>query len=201
MAFVIYADCDVIYEGRACSVLPRGNYLIVGKDDGSILIHGADKSVPRNYQSSGGRITISDDKIISIRKGEKIYINLYKKISEMTLEEWSNHNITLRKSERDLVNKLVEKHEEYLGVELISIELEHRTSVGLIDIFGVDRSGYRHIIEVKRKTATLSHCSQLSRYMQVYNYSYGYIASPRISSNALAYLKSNEYKWLCIDFD
>src|SRR4051812_3895718 len=54
--FILLADCQVFYEGRASSVLPRGHYLLVRKADGSFLVHGARLTTPLNYQGAGSRL-------------------------------------------------------------------------------------------------------------------------------------------------
>src|SRR5947209_1248902 len=54
--FILLADCQVTYEGRASSVLPRGHYLLVRKADGSFLVHGARLTTPLNYQGAGSRL-------------------------------------------------------------------------------------------------------------------------------------------------
>jgi RecB family endonuclease NucS len=70
MNFVIYAECDIIYNGRGYSTLERGNYLIIYKDDASLSIHGSTKVLPRNYQSEGTKLTVTDTLIEAKRKSE-----------------------------------------------------------------------------------------------------------------------------------
>lgn len=67
-AFILFANCDVLYDGRAQSTLETGNYLIIRKADGSIQIQAANKTTPRNYQSSGAVIEQRGHILISRRK-------------------------------------------------------------------------------------------------------------------------------------
>ena len=201
-AFIMYADCSVTYDGRACSTLDRGNYLIIRKQDGTLLIHGADKSPPKNYQGSGATLVAVNDGLLSIRKKEKIKIELFNIINFENLSDWSNNAINIRKTEAELVNKIVANSQEYLNVNLKSIEKEFKTPHGPIDILGTEDNGTLHIVEVKRKTASLAHCSQLSRYMEVFTGNrIGYIASPDIGKNALRYLDNHDLRWIKVDFD
>lgn len=66
--FALYAECSIIYDGRAYSTLANGRYLIIYKQDGSLLIHGGDLCKPRNYQGPGSILSYIDSKLISTNK-------------------------------------------------------------------------------------------------------------------------------------
>ena len=69
---MVLAKCEVAYEGRATSTLESGNYLIVIKSDGSILIHGNNLLKPKNYMGPKARIVVGDDSIVATKKKETI---------------------------------------------------------------------------------------------------------------------------------
>lgn len=79
---------------------------------------------------------------------------------------------------------------------------EWPSEYGPIDLLRINGDEY-HVIEVKRVTAVLDHCSQLKRYIESLadKTVFGYIASPRISKNAEKYLSSNGFRWIKVDFD
>lgn len=197
--FVLYADCVVTYSGRAESTLDRGLYLIIHKSDGTLLIHSSTKNPPRNYQGPGAKLEYHADKLISKRKSEIIKITLYNIISYMPLSNWSDTSVSISKTEKDLVQKLFNNWFDYFDVDLEIIYTEYESGLGPIDLLGIDSNNVYHVVEAKRTTAVLSHCSQLQRYLESLHglhITMGYIASPKISKNALKYLEKHGYKWL-----
>ena len=201
--FVLYADCKVVYSGRAESTLDRGLYLIIHKSDGTLLIHSGTKTPPRNYQGPGALLSYNENIIISKRKSEIIHIMIYNIISYTPLLKWSDTSVTISKTEKDLVQKLFNNWYDYFKVDLEIIYTEYPTDLGPIDFLGIDSNNVYHIVEVKRTTATLSHCSQLQRYLESFYGLYdtvGYIASPKINKSAITYLEKHKRKWIQIDF-
>lgn len=202
MPFVLYADCEVIYSGRAESQSERGYYLIIHKSDGTLLIHNSIKNPPMNYQGPGAKLKFDDNILIATRKSETIKVILYDVISYMPLYNWSKLSISIAKTEKDLVMKLFDNWFDYFDVDLEIIYLEYQTNLGPIDFLGVDTDNIYHIVEAKRGTASLGHCSQLKRYLESLSShtTVGYVASPKISKRALEYLQKNNCKWLKIEF-
>lgn len=201
--FVLYADCEVVYSGRAESTLDRGLYLVIHKSDGTLLIHSALKNPPRNYQGPGAKLSYNNNILISERKSETIHITLYNIISYTPLIGWSDAEVSISKTEKDLVRKLFDNWFDYFDVDLEMIYTEYPTDLGPIDLLGIDSYGVYHVVEAKRATAVLSHCSQLRRYLESFHGLYntvGYIASPKISKSAIAYLEKHGYKWIKIGF-
>lgn len=199
--FCLYADCSIEYEGRACSTLSRGNYLIIYKNDKSLLIHGGDKTIPRNYQPPGGSLTKENGKIVLKRKNETITITLYKCINYIILENWSINSTEIIKTENDLVLKIVNNINQYLACDVVSVRREYATDMGKIDICAIDNVGTHHIIEVKRVKATKNHCNQLRKYMDCIANSRGYIAAPSVAQSASDYIEKVGYKFIQVDFD
>ena len=204
-SFTLYATCKVYYEGRAKSTLDQGNYLIIHKSDGTLLIHGSTLIKPRNYQPPKSILKKQENKLISNSKKEQIIIEIDKIINYTEHQDWSNNKISLTGSESDLRDKLVEEINQFIP-NLSEIQIEFLTPVGSIDILGIDDQKIYHIIEVKRAKSSLAACSQLNRYVNYFksidNHTIGYLASPEISKNALELIKnSKDRNWLKYDFN
>jgi RecB family endonuclease NucS len=201
--FILYAKCDVTYEGRANSYLTVGNYLIIYKADGSLLIHGGDKAVPRNYHPPGTKISFINNSIIAKRKKETILININEILCYHVPNDWSISPIIMRRTEKDLVDKIVKNIESYIDVIPDTIIRERNTECGKIDIFAVDQENTHYIIEVKRVKATINHCGQLRKYLECFPNERvkGYIAAPNICKSAQNYMIEKGYTFLAVTFD
>lgn len=199
--FILYADCDVTYDGRATSTLSRGNYIVIRKADGSFLIHGSNKSTPINYQGPKSKMTLSEDTITVHRKKESIKVRVYsiKKID--ILPDWSIGELNISMTEKNLVEKFVANPEQYLKWNPVEVRLEYSTSMGPVDVMCLDALGGVSIIEFKRHKITLNHCIQLKKYVEAMGCNVtGYIAAPRINAKALEYCHLNNFTYIEIDF-
>jgi len=193
----MHCRCIVIYEGRAKSYLKEGDYIIIKKPDGTILIHGASKQTPLNFQCAGANISINKNELISERRREKLTIKIIKIHHYYLINEWSNNEIEIRMTENDLRNHIKENLEELLKEKIIKIEEEYPTKFGPIDLLAIDVNNVYHVIEIKRKKASISACSQVDRYLSCINENKkGWIMSPSISKNALNYLNEKNINWL-----
>lgn len=204
-AFALYCQADVLYDGRAQSVLQSGNYLIIMKRDRSLLIHGGSLLKPCNYLGDGTTISREGNKLICKRKGELITIVIQQTIWCMPLENWTQTMPVISKTEKDLARKLVTNWNQYFHGNFQVVLTEVPTDVGPIDAMGVSDNNCKHVVEIKRGKATLKDCSQLRRYVEHVregddNEVFGYIASPRIGVNAHKYLAKHGLRWLHIDF-
>ena len=203
--FVLYADCEVTYKGRARSILQRGKYLIIHKGDGCLLIHNGYKSLPQNYQGPGASMVINGLELTSTRKKETINIAIHDIIMYQELDEWSNNLVMVSDTEKDLVTKIRANWKEIVGVSVVSITSEFATSNGPIDLVGIDADGRHYIVEIKRGVASLNNASQLNRYYEYFVENKisasAFLASPKISKNALKYLEDHGYKWIKVEFD
>ena len=200
---IIFADCNVRYEGRASSTLCDGRYLIIIKNDGSLLIHDGNKLKPKNYIGPKAKIEISDDKIVATCKKETITISISKEIINTDLCGWDNNNIAIVRTEFELRDKLADNIVRYLNIVPVRIEKEVATKVGKIDLLVIDENEVHHIIEVKRGTASLSACSQLYRYYIDYGaprYK-GYIAAPKITNSGAKLLEEYGLGFIPIGFE
>ena len=198
--FALYCKCRVEYDGRANSMLEEGNYLILYKSDKSLIIHGGNKITPRNYQASGSKLFISDDTIISTNKKETIKIIISEIIYYNKLPNWSDKDVTMTKTEKDLVDKIYNNWSKYVGVRCNEIYKEYITDHGPVDLAGVLGHQY-HIVEVKRRKCTIKDATQLRKYLECFDNYVGYLAGPDISDKALEYLDKHNCKYVKVEFD
>jgi len=202
-SFVLYANCRVDYNGRAKSFLEDGNFLIMHKSDGTLLIHGGTLCTPRNYQPPGAILKIDGGKLVSDRKDEKIVITINERLDYRELKEWATHKIDICKTEDDLRCYIADNAASLLGVTPKEIHKEFRTPVGPVDLLVIDDRDTYHVIEVKRGSASLQSVSQLTRYsdyfIDVEKNVCDYVASPKISKNALRLMGEQNQVWLQVD--
>lgn len=202
-SFILYAFCSVKYSGRAKSTLVPGNYLITHKNDGTLKIDGGALCTPLNYQPPGAVMHKIENSLISIRRDEKIIINIKKIHYYQELKNWSTNKIKIKKTEAQLRDKIIDQIDQILKIKTIEVFKEFKTPVGAIDILAIDDNNIYHIIEVKRGKANLATCSQLERYcfyfVDIMKNVKDYIASPDISDNALRYANDNYQTYLKIE--
>jgi len=72
------ARCEIEYEGRAKSFLPKGDRLIIVKSDGTLLIHQPTGNRPINYMKPGTTFIIKNNNIIckNIKDKETLIISI-----------------------------------------------------------------------------------------------------------------------------
>lgn len=214
-AFILYGRAEVFYEGRASSTLERGNYLIVKKHDGSLMVHGGVHVPALNYMSSGSQVSVKGNIIAASRKSETIRIVVYACQHLLLLDDWSDNKIQITKTEADLTNKIVQNPATYLGSGNYAVYREHPTVAGPVDLVLVSTDVY--IIEVKRRKITLKDCYQLQRYLDAFGKLavaekesfkvdqdcevIGCLAGPAISDNALEYCDTCEIRYLRVLFE
>lgn len=198
-AFLLYARASIEYAGRAKSSLEEGNYLIIRKNDGTLMIHGASLLTARNYQPAGARMTFGNNQFISIRKNEKIIITIHESIHYYEPQDWSICRPQMSMTERQLCKQITIKIEELLEDKILQVIPEYMTPYGPIDLLAINSENLHHVIEVKRGRAAISSCTQVKRYMQylqeINKKVKGWVMSPAISSKALNYLNKNSLHW------
>jgi RecB family endonuclease NucS len=202
-SFVLYAQCSVCYDGRAKSTLIPGNYLITHKNDGTLKIDGGALCTPLNYQPPGAIMYKQGNILISLRKGEKITIEVDKVYYYQELKEWSTNKIDISKTEAQLREKIAANIDDILGIKSVEVFQEFKTPVGDIDVLAIDIYDTYHIVEVKRGKASLATCSQLERYcfyfIDIMKNVRDYIASPDITDNALRHAGENYQTYLKVE--
>lgn len=199
----MYAKCSITYSGRAESTLEFGNYLIVYKKDGALLVHGALLSTPLNYQSPGAELFFLPRRILSKRKNERIEIALRKIHFHRELSDWSELSIKMTKTEEDLKQKFISQAGNYFK-NIRTVQDEVTIPLGKIDVLIITEDDVYHVIELKRKKANIPACSQLLRYVDYFRKSNkkstGYLVGPAVSKNVPDYLMKNGLRFIKFDF-
>lgn len=203
LPFVLFADCEVSYCGRAESSLVRGKYLVVRKVDGSFLIMGGVLVTPLNYQGRGGVLVLEGDVLVCRRLGEVLRVRVFGVEFFRVLSGWGCGSVVLAGSEADLRRRVVGRLGEYFsGVGEVFEEFQ--TPVGCVDLLVVSVDGVYHVVEFKRRRASLSAGSQVDRYCGYFRglglTCVGYVMAPGITDNALKFLVSRGLKFVCVDF-
>lgn len=205
---VLHVDASVFYDGRATSTLQRGKYLVIWKADGSFQIHGGDLISPLNYQASGAVVTYVRPSgpvpgmVRAVRKNEVIEVTVYQTFLEYEAGELDVHKIKIIRTEDELVEKLKSNIGSYVP-NCVSVVRESPSSHGPIDLLAKDDGGLYHLFEVKRKKATLSACTQVLRYGELFKEAGVklYVVSPSITKGALKYCDKASITWVELDFD
>jgi len=206
-AFVMYANCKIIYDGRAYSTLNDGNYLITNKNDNSVAIYGGNLNVPRNYMGAKSNIIFNDNIIYITNKKESIKILINKIHFVHYLENWSINKINISRTEKELTQKIIANPVEY-DIHYKYHYEEYKTEHGPIDLlfslYPIDNKPNKIIIiELKRKQATLNACIQLEKYMQCFigEDIKGCVAAPKISMNALKYCDKKGIRYIEVNHE
>lgn len=208
---ILFGHFSVIYDGRAASKLEAGQYLLIYKEDKSVSIHGADLITPRNYMSPGSELSIDHEGSKQIftftRKKEKIVCHIDNIVSRFHPGSWSKSKTEMRKTEKELCDKLEKNTEEYFGFIPTAIDREFKTKHGPVDLLlSTDDPDYTvGCVEVKRKKATINHCYQLLKYSEAISESgaevISYLAAPEISKNAQEFCDDNGIIFVEVAFD
>lgn len=202
--WVMYADCEVAYNGAALAHLRRGNYLIIKKRDGSVSIQGGDLNQPRNYIRSTS-VEIHNNIIVCQNKREWLKIKIHNHWWMKNTEQWDAHKVELYRTEQQLVDKLLrclgELLPEAIGGEIIR---EYRIpEAGAIDV-GIFKPHTSWLVEVKRKKVTLQTIGQVLKYRDHYSEQHAphlVIVAPDISPNGLKYAQSHNIRFIQLVWD
>ena len=204
-SFVFHFNGFVKYDGRANGELGPGNFLLIKKNDNSISIHSGVKITASNYLGASSKLSTNIDTITCEHKKERLIIKIYDIINMMVLNDWSEDEVKLRRTEKELVQKLFWNWPDYFDITCFSIETEVMTDHGPIDLLGTEFDGTKHVIEVKRRKASVTDGGQLRKYveaMREQNYKVsGYLAAPEIGTKATIYLEKHGYKYVRVGFD
>lgn len=211
---VFFCECEITYSGRAEAFLPRGERLIIIKQDGVLLIHQPINGNPINYLKSGSELSIEmvDDGETSfiLLKGrytpnkEFIEIKVFEIFDTMRRSMEDGQRQTLFGSEAEM-SDAIRENPILISKDFKPVSREEHTKVGFIDLFGHDGKGNLVIVECKRYTAGLSAVSQLRRYVEKMKKVrgtenvIGVMASPKISTHALEMLNSYGYSWKLVE--
>ncbi|KUO40139.1 MAG: hypothetical protein AVW06_02825 [Hadesarchaea archaeon DG-33-1] len=195
---LLVGSCIVNYVGRAGSVLPEGERIVILKPDGSLLVHRKKKREPVNWNPPGctARVRLGKEglQIISKRQRPKeVLLVLFKGLKLATsFELVDREELYLVGSERDLIDLMFE-NPSLIEDGFKPLEREKPTRYGMIDLYGTDRDGNGVVIEFKRGRAELAGVSQLERYVAELKEKggkvRGILVAPTITSGAFKLLK------------
>ncbi len=193
---VIYADCEVHYDGRASSRAGRAWRIIIIKPDGSLLIHTNEGYQPLNWQPPGSRIYYSSNQIIAIRRSPREVLRII--IHSIEWACWGVANegsFRLTGTHDDLKYRIANNISRYIpGARVVGVEVPIN-GAGVADIVA-EVNGVKYVIEVKRQCAGLEAVSQLKRYTEALN-ARGVLVAPCFSSGAR--VKAREYGFRLIE--
>ncbi len=207
LVFCIVGLSQVRYEGRAESTLDVGDRIIIGKPDGSFLVHRPMGYSPVNWQPPGGffKVWVEKDRLIleAFRRKpyERVTVNfeVVYVILTMKLEDKARFHVSLVEEE---MRKAILRAPDLVEPGFKPMAEEKHIESGFIDVYGYDRSGTPVVVEIKARKAGVDAVNQLKRYIDeirsMKGYVRGILAAPSITSDALSLLKSYglEYKKL-----
>ncbi len=203
-------SCAVRYQGRARSDLSAGERLILLKPDGTLLVHGAAKAKPINWQPPGASFSaaLADGKVTltAIRtRPEEIVQVTFDRIDLLTsLPLRDGADLDLLGTEDDLQAALF-AHPDLVEVGFVPARRERDTKRGFLDLDGRDAKGRRVVVEVKRGTAGVSDAQQLWRYVERMRGQEptlrGILVAPRVAEKARGLLADQGLEWREVDWD
>jgi len=205
---LLVGSCVVNYVGRAGSVLPEGERVVILKPDGTLLVHQSEKREPVNWNPPGCKASVrlggEGLQLISKREKPKEHLLVLFKGLKLaaSFELVDRGELYLVGSERDLIN-IVFNEPSLIEPDFKPLEREKQTKYGMIDLYGVDRDGNGVVIEFKRGRAGLAGVSQLERYVgevseRLGKRVRGILVAPSITSSALKLLKEKQLEYVKI---
>lgn len=205
---LLVGSCVVNYVGRAGSVLPEGERVVILKPDGALLVHQSKKREPVNWNPPGceasARLSEESLQLISKRERpkEKLLVLFRSLKLAASFELVDREELYLVGSERDLIN-VAFNEPSLIEPGFKPLEREKQTKYGMIDLYGVDRDGNGVAIEFKRGRAELAGVSQLKRYVEELGEMLGkrvrgILVAPSITSSALKLLKETQLEYVHI---
>lgn len=168
---LVQADCEVTYDGRGHTTLPRGLRLIIVKGDGSVAIH-QDKGIrPLNYMSRSTEMQeyVDDDGIdhfVASSNRERIDVKVYGVAFETFLDFPDEAELERQGTEKQLQAWLANEDNFHgvVGAGTDFLAREYQTGKGPVDLLGTSRAdGQVALVEVKRY-AKRNDAFQLVRY-------------------------------------
>lgn len=156
---IMQVECEVTYDGRGHTTLPRGHRLIIIKDDGSVAIH-QDKGIrPLNYMSKSTDIRqqVEPDgceHLYASSNRESIDVKIYAILFETFLDFPDEAELQREGTEKQLQAWLAngDNFHAVVGEQTEFVTREFQTGKGAVDLLGVDRDdGQISLIEVKRE--------------------------------------------------
>lgn len=208
----IVAECTISYQGRARSMLNRGERLLLLKPDGTFLVHTATKAKPVNWQPPGATFHagIEDDALLLTayrpKPEEIVKVTFHEVKLLLAVPIRDNEDLALVGSEADL-QELLFARPELVEAGFVPRRRERDSARGFYDLDGDDAAGHRLLIEVKRGTAGVKEAQQLWRYVEDLRKQNpeggmrGMLIAPRVADKARALLRDHDLEWKELDWD
>jgi len=207
---IIVGNCRVEYEGRASSTLEWGERVTVIKKDGSILVHRPTGYEPVNWQPPKCVIAVNQvDATVLITASranprETLTIE-FKQISLTAFGSLSDTGeFALYVTEAQMKQAILAApslvEEGFKPLE----EEKHVEDTGFTDIYGVDKTGFLVVIEIKRNAATKDAATQLYGYLEkirtrVDRPVRGIVVAPDLRKSAQPVLQSMKIEFVKLD--
>lgn len=208
---VIFAYCEVTYEGRGESFLDSGERMLVWKPDGNFQVHSDEKFKPVNYQPTGADTKARYDneeevlRFISERTSpdETLTVECPRIYALVRYDVEDAAELDLTGTEKDMQMAIM-NNPSIIGDWFTPIDYEYTIDLGAIDVFGEDSDGCPVIIEIKRRKAQIKHIDQLSRYVQAYedengDTPRGILVAPQMSSTAEQAISDRGLEYIHLD--
>lgn len=205
---LLVGSCVVNYVGRAGSVLPEGERVVMYKPDGTLLVHQKEKREPVNWNPPGcaASVRLGEESLQLISKRERPreqLLILFKSLKlAASFELVDREELYLVGSERDMIT-IVFNEPSLIEPGFKPLEREKPTKYGMIDLYGVDKDGNGVVMEFKRGRAELAGVSQLKRYVEELSKRLekrvrGILVAPAITSSALKLLEEMQLEYVRI---
>jgi RecB family endonuclease NucS len=204
------ADCQVHYQGRARSLLNRGERLLLLKPDGTFLVHTAERAKPVNWQPPGATFSaaLEDGHVVltsyRVKPEEIVKVTFHTITLLCSVPLRDGAELALVGTEDDL-QKLLFEHPHLVEAGFVPRRRERDSDRGFYDIDGDDAAGRRLIVEVKRTTAGVSEAQQLWRYVEDLRRTNptirGMLVAPSIAPKARNVLRDHGLDWKELDWD
>ena len=205
---VVFATCEVDYDGRASGYLGPGDRVVIAKPDGTLLVHRPTGNDPVNWQPPGSTIAADCDEdgcTVTARRSSpdevvRVHLREIHHVTRYAADDTAP--LKLSGTERDMHEYILENPDE-IDDGLRAVEHERETPYGIVDVFGTDAEGRPVVVEVKRRQATLTHVDQLKRYMAQYRESNpdarGILVAPAASDRVERTLRDADLEFVALE--
>ena len=167
---LIFANCKVMYEGRALSELDWGERILLIKPDGAFLIHQDNKVEPVNWQPPKSRTKVyMNNNILFLESNRRTPKELlHVEVGEVHFISYANiedyEELEQAGYEKDM-GDMIMANPRIIEEGFTPTAREYNVEHGFIDILGKDKDNNLMILELKAKKAGVSAVKQLKRYM------------------------------------
>lgn len=170
---VIFANCDLEYDGQEAGYVGLGDRLVLCKPDGTLLVHRPTGTDPVRRHAPGSSFRIEDGEsgpaIVAQRSTSQATVRIYLDIIYQVtrFEAQDDAPLELSGTEAEM-HAHVRENPETVEEGLRIVEGDRQLAAGTVDLFANDRSGHPVLLEVKRRRATLNHVDRLRRLLAEY---------------------------------